>query len=162
MNITANTLCPVCGMRSGGSDFETNYQKTKYYFCSQQCLDNFNARPLLYIKSPKNRPEPVLKKRTLSLVDNVDKSTAQTIQTHLKKLMGIREIDISNHKITIKYDLLQVSVKAIEESLEDLGTQLSQGWLERIKCAWIQEIENNELDNLAAPSSACCNKAPVR
>lgn len=43
---------PVCGMKvdERSSKFAYTYQGVTYYFCRQQCLDQFRRDPVKYLK----------------------------------------------------------------------------------------------------------------
>lgn len=48
------TLDPVCGMnvRERGNKLRAEYAGTNYFFCSQGCLERFDAQPDLFTAGP--------------------------------------------------------------------------------------------------------------
>ena len=46
--------CPGCGMEMNPKDVQAqgSYRGTTYYFCSEDCKENFDANPEKYIKQP--------------------------------------------------------------------------------------------------------------
>ena len=154
-------ICPICGMVVVSGSYVKEYDKMYFYFCSEQCQDNFSMRPNLYIKRLPGHPLPRrLKQRTLHLAEPLGSENSALITAHLQKLMGIQHIVIDGYKLQLKYDLLQVTEVQIEQSLSEIGVQLGEDWFDRLRRAWVHELENNELDNLSTPSRPCCNRAP--
>jgi len=154
-------ICPVCGMAVASSAYVKEHDKMYFYFCSEQCQSNFSTRPNLYIKRLPGHPQPPqLKQRTLHLVEPLNAENSASITAHLQQLMGMQHIAINDNKLQLEYDLLQVTEVQIEQSLNEIGVQLGEGWVERLRRAWVHERENNELDNLSAPARPCCNRAP--
>ena len=48
---------PVCGMKMDKkTEFSSENEGTKYYFCSENCKDKFNAEPNKYITKKENVP----------------------------------------------------------------------------------------------------------
>lgn len=156
----SNDLCPVCDMKVLDSDFVTNFSGIYYHFCSLQCLENFNKRPLLYSK--KNRPDPQIKNRTLRFSESLDTKSQTRIRSELNEMMGVTALNFKNKRLLISYDLLQINEKFIVDKLLSIGLKLNNGLFDRIKRSWTNNLEENELDNLAAPPGACCNRAPPR
>lgn len=156
--------CPVCNMEVTNSDFQAEHLGISYWFCSQQCQKNFVSRPKLYlgVKSPRQTGKQVIKKCSFSLDTPVPENKAKEIMKTLNDMMGINEVKISGLKVSITYNLLEVTTKQIESTLEKSGTKLGEGWTDRLKRGWVQYTEENELDNLASTDAACCNKPPRR
>ena len=154
-------ICPVCSMRVKFDTYVMEYHKMTFHFCSEQCQTNFSAHPSLYPKLLPDHPhDPILKHRTLHLATLVSSEQAATISAHLQSLMGMQHVAINDDKLQLEYDLLQVTEVQVEQALNEIGVKLGEGWVERLRRAWIHERETNELDNLAAPPRPCCNRAP--
>jgi len=151
-------------MDTASSDFTTEYHGICYHFCSQQCLENFTARPALYvgIKSPKQKGKSVIKNRSFTVDRPVPQSDANTLQTELCKMMGVQDVQVSETHVSVTYDLLEATAVQVEEALEQAGEKLGAGWSERLKRGWVHYTEENELDMLAAADGACCNRPPGR
>lgn len=152
--------CPVCGMKADGGHYATEYQKMYFHFCSEQRRDNFNAHPRLYSGALYRAREECLKQRVLHLAEPVDDEVAALLVSYLKEMMGIRKAAVAGDKLSITYDLLQVSAVQVERKLNEAGVQLGDGWLLRLRRAWIYNSEETELGNLAASLGACCNRPP--
>jgi len=139
-----------------------NYHGIYYHFCSEQCRDNFILHPQLYVaKKPQNIPQ-CIKKRKLVLSNSTSEEQISIVTEAIEQLMGFESIRVESNNLFISYDLVQLSMNQIEQLLSDLEIELDQYWLNNMKRRWILNSEKNELDNLAAPAGACCNKAPVK
>jgi len=142
------------------SHYRVEYQKMYFHFCSEQCRENFNAHPRLYSVASHRKREERLKQRVLHLAEPMDDEVAALLVSYLKEMMGLREIVVDGDKLSISYDLLQVSAVQVERRLNEAGVQLGDGWLLRLRRAWIYSSEETELSNLAAGAGACCNRPP--
>jgi len=152
--------CPVCGMASVTEVQTVVYHKMLFYFCTEQCRETFNAHPNLYsVKGVKEHRE-VIKQRTMNLGERIDSDAKDLLVSYLMEMMGMKEVDVDKDKVHLTYDLLQVTEDQIEQALIDIGVQLGDGWLERIRRGWVNEREFNELDTMASPEAPCCNKPP--
>jgi len=151
-------------MDASSYDIITEHNGICYHFCSQQCLENFTARPNLYlaIKSPKREGKSVMKKRSFILDRPVPESEANALQTELCKMMGIRGIQVNDATVSVTYNLLEATAIQVEKALEQAGAKLGEGWASRLKRGWVHYTEENELDILAATDASCCNKPPRR
>jgi YHS domain-containing protein/copper chaperone CopZ len=156
--------CPVCGMDAPSSKITTEHLGIRYHFCSRQCLENFSARPKLYlgIKSQKRKGKSVIKKRSFVLDSPIPETGADALEAALSEMMGIREVRISGAKVSVTYDLLEATAMQVEQALEKAGARLGAGWANQLKRGWVHYTEENELDVLAAPDAPCCNKPPAR
>ena len=47
---------PVCKMKVDKTKYSSEYKGVKYYFCSQDCIKNFNTEPEKYIIQQENIP----------------------------------------------------------------------------------------------------------
>ena len=156
--------CPVCGMDASATQITTEYLGISHHFCSQQCLENFTSRPLLYlgIKSQKQNGKSLLKRRTFMLDSSIPKSGEDSLKSVLTEMMGVREAQVSGAKVSVTYDLLEATAMQIEQTLEQAGTKLGAGWADQLKRGWVHYTEENALDNLAATDAPCCNKPPTK
>lgn len=77
-------------------------------------------------------------------------------------MMGVQDVQVSESKVSVTYDLLEATAVQVEEALEQAGAKLGVGWSERLKRGWVHYTEENELDMLAAADGACCNRSPGR
>ena len=156
--------CPVCGMDASTSEITSKHFGVVYHLCSQQCLENFTARPSLYlgIKSPKQKGKREIKMRIFLLDSPMPETCRGSLIAELSEIMGVQEVQVSGAKVSISYDLLEATATQIEQAIEQAGAKLGGGWAERLKRGWIHYTEENALDNLAARDAACCNKPPAR
>ena len=158
--ISAKDLCPVCGMATVPEVPTVEHHKMYFHFCSEQCRETFIAHPNLYSTKVGKERDEILKRRTMRLTEPLDKEVAELLVPYLTEMMGVREVTVEGEKVHITYDLLQVTEIKIEKALVEVGLQLGGGWLERLGRSWVHDSEEIELDNLAAPPTPCCNRAP--
>jgi len=154
--------CPVCSMAVTDSRVTSIRHGRIYHFCSQQCLENFSAHPRLYLagKTQEHKRARVLKKRVFMLDAPVAQEEMHSLELFLSEMMGVHLVHIAAAKISITYDLLEATALQIEQAIEQQGAKVSANWIARLKRGWVHYTEETELDNLAAPDPACCNKAP--
>ncbi len=74
--------------------------------------------------------------------------------------MGVQEVTAEKRRVSVTYDLLQVTEAQIEKALTEVGARLGGGWLERLRRGWVHDSEETELDNLAAPPAPQRNRPP--
>ena len=144
---------PVCHMEVASASFATEYAGGHYAFCSAQCKERFLANPHLYIGFP-GRPAPaqegkeVIKRHRLLLSAPLDAMQAEHVKRALLEMMGIHEIFIEGDKIEIQYDLMQVTAEQIVDKLALIGANLGGGWVDRLKLAFINNLEEIEISSL--------------
>jgi len=144
---------PVCGMEVPAHRNETIYLGIHYAFCSQQCVDSFIAHPHLYVgmpghKAPKQEGKEVLKRRRLRLATALSSDQALLLSDALATMMGVKQVLAEGDKVEITYDLLQVTAEQIEEKIAEICLCLGDGWLERIRYAFVHYQEECEVGNL--------------
>lgn len=102
--------------------------------------------------------EPLIKKRKIAVLDIKDQFNVNKIKGHLRKEEGIiaLNVDEARGRLVVEYDLWKINFEKIEKSLEELGFSLSRKIFERIKRGMAKFTEQNELDNLKAKPSSCC------
>jgi hypothetical protein len=131
-------------------------------FCSEQCRENFQAHPALYSGKRSEENAVVIKHRKLRLSKPLDAAGIDKLNTYLHTLTGVKEAHAQGSRLAIRYDLLQLTLPQIERALTKSGFPLDGGWWPKLRRSWICNTEANELDNLAAPTGACCNRPPPR
>jgi len=156
-------ICPVCGMDAKDSTVHAEHIGIEYYFCSPQCRENFIVRPQLYLgrQSVKKNGREIIKRRSLSLDQAVEGALQEQLVHAIKKMMGVRDVQVNGREVSITYDMLEVTAEQIERSLGNAGAVLGTGWGARLQRGWAHYTEENELDNLASGKAACCNKPPA-
>lgn len=144
---------PVCHMQVTSTSFATEYEGCYYAFCSAQCRERFMATPHLYIGFPGN-PAPaqegkkVIKRRRLLLSVPLDAMQAEQVKLALLGMMGVDEVSIEGDKIEIQYDLIQATAEQIADRLASIGTDLGGDWMDRLKLAFINNLEEIEISSL--------------
>ncbi len=159
-----HTVCPVCGMDAADSNISTGHLGMTYYFCTDQCRENFLARPALYIgkKLPRHEDRAIIKRRRFKLDQAIAGMHREDLLTALNQLMSVRNVTIEGDRLSIDYNLLEINAGQIEAALVKAGASMGSGWAERLKRGWVNYTEENELDNLVAGAAPCCNKPPAK
>jgi len=153
----------VCHMQVPSTSFATEYAGGHYAFCSAQCKERFLANPHLYIgfpgrKAPAQEGKQVIKCRRLLLSEPLDTIQAEQVKHALLEMMGIVEICIDGDKLEIKYDLIQVTAEQIADKLALIGADLGGGWVECLKLAFINNLEEIEINSLEVEKKKkCCH-----
>lgn len=147
--------CPVCSMEVNADDISLEYHGTYYAFCSNQCLERFQANPHLYIgypgvKAPKQEGKEVLKQRTLKLSEPLSSELAGMVIDHIRAMMGIKDVVINGDQIKITYDLLQATEEQIEQEIANSGGVLGQNWADKLRRAFVQYMEETEVLTMEA------------
>jgi len=152
--------CPVCDMTVKFSEFTCQYHKMYFYFCSKQCLDNFNDRPGLYIRASIKNAGELIKNRVIPLAEPLSVERIELVKSVLLKMMGVNKVIINIKNIHVIYDLKQVKEIQIEDALSEIEIEIKNNLFESLRRRHIQQCEENELDNLASSPRSCCNKTP--
>ncbi len=102
--------------------------------------------------------EPLIKKRKIAFVGIKDQENLNKIKEYLNKKIGMIAVDVESQKgfVGVEYDLRTINFETIEKSIEELGFRLSQKITEKFKRGMAKFTEQNELDNLTAVPSSCC------
>ena len=154
---------PVCHMQVSTTSFSTEFAGSHYAFCSAQCKERFLANPRLYIgfpgrKAPAQEGKQVIKCRRLLLSSPLDAMQSEQVKNALLEMMGILEICIEGDKLEIKYDLIQVTAEQIANKLGLIGANLGGGWIDRLKLAFINNLEEIEINSLEVEQKKkCCH-----
>jgi len=152
----------VCHMQVPSASFATEYAGGHYAFCSAQCKERFLASPHLYIgfpgrKAPAQEGKKVIKRRRLLLLAPLDAAQAEQVKQALLEMMGIHEVCIEGDKIEIQYDLVQVTAEQIADKLALIGVDLGDGWIDRLKLAFINNLEEIEISSLEVENRKSCH-----
>lgn len=143
----------VCGMQVASDKYQLEYLGVPYSFCSKQCQERFQANPHLYVgmpgqKAPKQEGVSVIKQRRLRLAQPLSPTQARTLSDALQEMMGIQTVSVEGDSIVIAYDLLQATAEQIEERLAEIGVHLGEGWMERLRRAFVHYIEECEMGSM--------------
>jgi len=152
----------VCHMQVPSTSFATEYAGGHYAFCSVQCRERFLANPHLYIgfpghKAPVQEWKEVIKRRRLLLSAPLDAIQAEQVKRALLEMMGILEICIEGGEVEIQYDLMQVTAEQIADKLASIGADLGGGWIDRLKLAFINYLEETEMSSLEVQHKKGCH-----
>lgn len=152
----------VCQMQVSSTSFATEYAGGHYAFCSAQCKERFLANPHLYIgfpghKAPAQQGKKVIKCRRLLLSTPLDATQAEQVKRALLEMMGIHDVCIEGNKIEIQYDLIQVTVEQIADKLALIGASLGGSWIDHLKLAFINSLEEVEISSLEVVNKKCCH-----
>lgn len=161
MNLRADQ-CPVCGMQVTAGEHATEYHKMTINFCTAQCRENFQAYPAFYSSGMARQRGEVIKRRHLRLSQPLSVEHSQGLMQHIQEMMGVKEVSIKGHRLTVRYDLLQMKLTQLEDALASQDATLDNGWWQRLQRAWVYNTETTEMDNLAAAQGACCSRPPPR
>jgi len=148
----------VCGMMVDPQDNVIEYLQMSFAFCSKQCKARFLANPHLYIglpghKAPKQEGREVIKRRRMRLSQPLFPDEITLVSEALQAMMGIKNLTVLPDTIDITYDLLQATLKQIEDKLVEIGVRLGSGWAERLRRAFVQESEELQIESLEVTSS---------
>jgi YHS domain-containing protein len=150
-------------MQVPSTSFPTEYAGGHYAFCSAQCRERFLANPHLYIgfpgrKAPAQEGKQVIKRRRLMLSTPLDAMQVEQVKHALLEMMGIHEVCIEGDKIEIQYDLIQVTSEQIADKLASIGADLGGSWIDRLKLAFINNLEEIEISSLEVEKKKkCCH-----
>jgi YHS domain-containing protein len=151
----------VCGMEVASTCHAVDYQGSRFAFCSAQCRERFIAHPHLYIglpgqPAPKQQGRMVRKRRSFELDTALDSRQAEAVREHVRALMGVEAIAAEGARVSVTYDLLQVTAVQIEAAFEAAGAQLGSGWGARLRRGFAHYTEECEVGHLqVAPPSGC-------
>lgn len=153
---------PVCRMEVAATSFATEYAGIAYAFCSAQCKERFLANPQLYIgfpgrKAPAQKGREIIKRRRLLLSAPLDAMQAEKVKRALLEMMGIHEVCIEGDKLEVQYDLMQVTTEQIADKLALIGADLGGGWMDRLKLAFINYLEETEISGLEVKNKKGCH-----
>ena len=102
--------------------------------------------------------ESLIKKRKFAVAEIKDQESVNKIKEYLNKKTGVIAVDVESQKrfVRVEYDLRQINFETIEKSIIELGFSFSQKVSEKFKRGMAKFTEQNELDNLNATPSSCC------
>jgi YHS domain-containing protein len=146
---------PVCGMMVAEGSYPLNHLHIKYAFCSEHCRERFKKWPHLFVGDPahglseKQTGKVVRKAHKIKLVNAVDPEKLPELRQSIESLMGVEAADISGDQVVVVYDLVQVSLSDIENTIIAGIGDLREGITDKIRRTFIHYSEECELDNLA-------------
>lgn len=153
---------PVCHMDVAVTSFPVEFEGIHYAFCSAQCKERFQANPHLYTgfpgrKSPSQKGFNIIKQRRMVLAQPLDASQSEQVKRELLEMMGILSVRIDGNTLEIQYDLIQATSDQIANKLAQTGARLGGGWIEGLKLAFINYLEEREIDSLEVNNTKGCH-----
>lgn len=108
--------------------------------------------------------EPLIKKRKFAVAGMEDQGNVNKVKEYLNKKEGISAVNVDSQKgfVRVEYDLRKINFETIEKSIKELGFSLSKKIKEKFKREMAKFTEQNELDNLTATPSSCCEDPKER
>ena len=108
--------------------------------------------------------ETLIKKRKFAVAGMKDQENVNKVKEYLNKKEGISAVNVDSQRgfVRVGYDLSKINFEAIEKSIKELGFSLSQKIKEKFKREMAKFTEQNELDNLTATPSSCCEDPKER
>lgn len=103
--------------------------------------------------------DPIVRKRRIAIETMIQISDLNRIREALMKLNGIIsvDVDVRHNVLRLEYDLKKIKFEIIENSIKRLGLKSSRKFFQRFKRGMARFTEQNEMDNLNAPISSCCD-----
>ena len=148
-------VCRVCNMDVDDDAIKWDYQKIRFFFCSNQCLKRFREYPHLYVGDPrmgkaeKQKGTSIIKCHKLHLNECLDDLGREKIFQQLNALMGLKNVDIRGKEIIVSYDLMEVSLADIRACIESAAGTVDDSGLKGIKQTLVHFSEECELESLS-------------
>ena len=103
--------------------------------------------------------DPIVREKKVAIESLGYVSDIKRVEESLMKINGMISIDsdVQKNVLRLKYDLSKTKFEVIEKSIKELGLKLSKKFFRRLKRGLAKFTEQNELDNLNAPLSSCCD-----
>jgi len=100
----------------------------------------------------------IIKKRSLQVSGVPFPTDLSNLRYALLRMGGVRKVEVNGKgQILVEYDLVKTKLEKIEGVIETMGFTLQSGWFSKLKSSIIRYSEQNEYDNLTAPSRPCCS-----
>jgi P-type Cu+ transporter len=171
---------PVCGMDiEAQSAFATrSIDGTTYYFCSQDCVDKFDANPKQYVH-PNNNAKPIAGSATTGVnpkltgplqvelpIANLDCATcALTTERVLAGLDGVQKasVNFATGKAHVTYDPGRIALPDMERAIKKAGYAVggakTQIGIQDLRCASCVKFIEDTLKATAGVLKASVNVA---
>ena len=169
---------PVCGMEiDPGSAFATReHMGEKYYFCSEKCVNKFDANPHQYTQIPGKptgsattgfNPDSALLRVEFPIPGLAKKEQPDggLIRSVLEKTVGVEKVIVKplEGKIVVDYDPKLIQILDIVQVIKKTGTQVGGAQkrigIENIRCASCVGFIENELKATPGVLNASVNLA---
>ncbi len=161
---------PVCGMNiEPQSAFaKREHMGQTYYFCSQSCVDQFNADPHRYMTTSATtgfNPERSLTRIELPLSGPPSNRQSSHLESTLRALPSVSEVKINSvaDRLEVEYDAGRVDVARLVREVESLGLQVGgtkvKIGIENLRCASCVQFIEEELRSTPGVLDATVNIA---
>ncbi len=96
----------------------------KALFCSQQCVDRFISHPGLYCGRPKTGPSEKqqrriqIKSHQIVFSEAISTESIAEISEAVSAMMGVKNLNTNSETVYVTYDLMEVSLEDIEQTIE--------------------------------------------
>ncbi|MGQ9679140.1 MAG: cation transporter, partial [bacterium] len=125
---------PVCRMKvkEGEEAGKWEYSGTTYYFCSNSCLNRFQAEPEKYLDSstPKTMARSYQRKQTETAILGVGgmhcAGCARTVEKALNRLPGVvfAQVNFATEEAVVEFDPKLTPVEKLKRAVAEAGYEL--------------------------------------
>jgi len=100
-----------------------------------------------------------IKKRSISVDNMVCDGCEQKIKDALSRIPSVKQVgaDYKKGKVKVIYDLSQAELKLIENKVREIGYNVKENFITKLKRGFVHFFEENEKDNLTGKASTCCS-----
>ncbi len=136
-NIQVHQLDPVCGMSVTSQEtFHKEFRGVHFYFCSQACLEKFEADPVKYAgdvcpvppiaeetEQISTAPRGTVAEIILPIRDMTCASCSMHVAKALRKLPGVyeAEVNLATEMAHVQYDPSKIHLEEMLEAIEKAG-----------------------------------------
>ncbi len=106
---------------------------------------------------------PVIKQHHITFKSVPSSGGIDEWKIRIKKCKGITDlrIDVENKDLVAEYDLQNCREEDIERRMVEIGFELEDSLLERLKRGWIHFSEENEQAELKHKAPSCCDLSEI-
>ena len=161
---------PVCGMEiEPQSAFaKREHMGQTFYFCSQSCVDQFDADPHHYVMTSATtgfNPQMTLTRIELPVSGLPLKEHSTHLESTLRAMNGVDEVkvNLTTSKLEVRYDAQKVDVSRFVGAVKSIGFQVGgtkvKIGIENLRCASCVEFIEDELKSTQGVLNATVNIA---
>lgn len=164
------TYDPVCGMEIESQNAFANreHMGQTFYFCSQSCVDQFDADPHKYVMTSATtgfNPERTLTRIELPVSGMPLKDHATHLESTLRAVNGVDEVNVNAtaNRLEVQYDAQKVDVSQLVGAAKSIGFQVggtkAKIGIENLRCASCVGFIEDELKATQGVLNATVNIA---
>lgn len=161
---------PVCGMEieSQSAFAKREHMGQTFYFCSQSCVDQFDADPHKYVITSATtgfNPERMLTRIELPVSGMPLKNHATHLESTLRAVNGVDKVNVNvtTGRLEIQYDAQKVDVSQLVGAVKSIGFQVGgtnvKIGIENLRCASCVKFIEDELKATQGVLNATVNIA---